>query len=287
MPSLKAPVVVIVAPAALVSAFPLVFPSIAAPRLLPPPPPPVSDSVPAFVMVLLVSTLRRGNGTIVECTALTDAPGATLMVTPVLPVAAMTRVVVAPEQLTVVPLVGAVLLHWAAPNDGKAASKNTDATALTVRLAIAPSTTFAQFSRQPTADLFDSLPELARQRGKSRADGKRKIGRERRTCSTLSHRAGLTRVLENSLRPLSGLSSSGYPTARAAQGLRERRRAAFHRRLMAANPFGAIPEPAQPFLPPIVARPPRLHYKYRISSMPSADQIGPTAIYFSLGCAAQ
>jgi hypothetical protein len=93
------------------SVFPLVFPSIAAPRLLPPPPPPVSDSVPAFVMVLLLSTLRRGNGTIVECTALTDAPGATLMVTPVLPVAAITGVVLAPEQVTVVPLVGAVLVH--------------------------------------------------------------------------------------------------------------------------------------------------------------------------------
>src|SRR6516164_4214066 len=35
MPSLKAPVVVIVAPAALVSVLPLVLPSIAAPRLVP------------------------------------------------------------------------------------------------------------------------------------------------------------------------------------------------------------------------------------------------------------
>ena len=109
MPSLNAPVVRI-APL-FVSALPLISPSIAAPRLVPMPPPPVNDSVPAFVMVLLDSTLRSGNGTIVECTALTDAPGATLMVTPVLPVGAITGVVLAPEQVTVVPLVGAVLEH--------------------------------------------------------------------------------------------------------------------------------------------------------------------------------
>ena len=40
MPSLKAPVVLIVAPVELVSVLPLVLPSIAAPRLVPLPPPP-------------------------------------------------------------------------------------------------------------------------------------------------------------------------------------------------------------------------------------------------------
>jgi hypothetical protein len=39
------------------------------------------------------------------------APGATLIVTPVLPAAAMTGVLLAPEQVTVVPLVGAMFVH--------------------------------------------------------------------------------------------------------------------------------------------------------------------------------
>ena len=52
MPSLKAPAVLIVAPAALVSVLPSVLPSIAAPRLVPLPAPPLSDSVPLLVMVL-------------------------------------------------------------------------------------------------------------------------------------------------------------------------------------------------------------------------------------------
>ena len=102
MPSLKAPVVVIVAPAALVSVFPLVLPSIAAPRLVPLPAPPLSDNVPLLVMVLFCSTLRMGNGTAVLWEALTEAPGTTLIVTPVLPATATTGVLLLPEHVTVV-----------------------------------------------------------------------------------------------------------------------------------------------------------------------------------------
>jgi hypothetical protein len=52
MPSLKAPVVLIVALAALVSVLPLVLPNIAAPRLVPLPPPPLSNSAPLLMIVL-------------------------------------------------------------------------------------------------------------------------------------------------------------------------------------------------------------------------------------------
>ena len=43
--------------------------------------------------------------------ALTEAPGTTLIVTPVLPATATTGVLLLPVHVTVVPLVGAVLLH--------------------------------------------------------------------------------------------------------------------------------------------------------------------------------
>src|SRR6516225_2755485 len=49
MPSLKAPVVLIVAPVPLVRLFEFVLPSIAAPRLVPLPPPPLRFTVPLFV----------------------------------------------------------------------------------------------------------------------------------------------------------------------------------------------------------------------------------------------
>ena len=70
MPSLKAPVVVIVAPAALVSVLPLVLPSIAAPRFVPLPTPPLSDSVPLLMIELFWSTLRMGkrNGGVMRST---------------------------------------------------------------------------------------------------------------------------------------------------------------------------------------------------------------------------
>ncbi len=113
MPSLKAPVVVMVAPAALVSAFPLVLPSIAAPRLVPLPAPPLSDRVPLLVMVLFCWTLRIGNGTALLWEALTEAPETTSIVTLVLPAAAMTGVLLLPEHVTVVLLEGAVLVHCA------------------------------------------------------------------------------------------------------------------------------------------------------------------------------
>ena len=43
--------------------------------------------------------------------ALTDAPGKTLIVTPVLPGTATTGVLLLPEHVTIVPLAGAVLVH--------------------------------------------------------------------------------------------------------------------------------------------------------------------------------
>jgi len=137
MPSLKAPVVVIVAPAALVSVLPLVLPSIAAPRFVPLPTPPLSDSVPLLMIELFWSTLRMGNGTAVLCEALTDAPGTTLIVTPVLPATATTGVKLLPEQVTVVLLGGAVLLHCAAADDVKAANSNRKIVAVVAPLAIA------------------------------------------------------------------------------------------------------------------------------------------------------
>ena len=138
MPSLKAPVVLIVAPAALVSVLPLVLPSIAAPRLVPLPAPPLSDSVPLLVMALFWSTLRTGNGTAVLWEALTEAPGTTLIVTPVLPATATTGVLLLPVHVTVVPLVGAVLLHCAAAGDAKAASRSRRMVAVVAPLAIVP-----------------------------------------------------------------------------------------------------------------------------------------------------
>ena len=70
------------------------------------------------------------------CEALTEAPGKTLIVTPVLPATATTGVLLFPEHVTVVPLVGAVLLHWAAADNVKAASRNRAATALAALPAI-------------------------------------------------------------------------------------------------------------------------------------------------------
>jgi hypothetical protein len=74
----------------------------------------------------------------VLCEALTDAPETTLIVTPVLPVTATTGVLLASEQVTVVPLAGAVLLHCAALNDGKAASRSKATIALAALRAIVP-----------------------------------------------------------------------------------------------------------------------------------------------------
>jgi hypothetical protein len=130
MPSLKAPVVLIAAPAPLVSMLPFVLPSIVVPRLVPLPPPPLSDSVPLLVMVLFLSTLRTGKGMALVWEALIDAPEPTFIVTPVLPVAATTGVVLLPEQTTVVLLGGAVLLHCAKAGDEKTASTNARMTAL-------------------------------------------------------------------------------------------------------------------------------------------------------------
>jgi hypothetical protein len=89
-------------------------------------------------MVLFWSTLRMGNGTAVLCEALTEAPGTTLIVTPVLPATATTGVVLAPEHVTVVPLVGAVLLHWAAAGDTNAASRSRKIVAPVALLALVP-----------------------------------------------------------------------------------------------------------------------------------------------------
>jgi hypothetical protein len=138
MPSLKAPVVLIVAPAALVSVLPLLLASIATPRLIPPvPAPPLSDSVPLLVMVLFCWTLRMGDGTAVLCEALTEAPGTTLIATPVLPATATSGVLLFPEQVTVVLLGGAVLLHCAAADDVKTANSNIKIVAVAAPLAIA------------------------------------------------------------------------------------------------------------------------------------------------------
>jgi hypothetical protein len=59
-------------------------------------------------------------------------------VTPVLPAAATTGVLLAPEHVTLVPLVGAVLLHWAVADDVNHASANNEKAALAAPLAIAP-----------------------------------------------------------------------------------------------------------------------------------------------------
>jgi hypothetical protein len=89
----------------------------AAPRLVPLPAPPLSDKAPLFMMALLDSTLRSGKETAVVWLPLTDAPGLTMIVTFVLPAADTTGVLLVPEHMTVVPLVGAILLHWAAAGD--------------------------------------------------------------------------------------------------------------------------------------------------------------------------
>jgi hypothetical protein len=79
-----------------------------------------------------------GNGTAVVWEAPTEAPETTLIVTPVLPATATTGVVLLPEHVTVIPLVGAVLLHWAVADDVEDASNNTGMIALAAPLAVAP-----------------------------------------------------------------------------------------------------------------------------------------------------
>ena len=60
-----------------------------------------------------------GNGTAVVWEAPTEAPETTLIVTPVLPATATTGVLLFPEQVTVVLLGGAVLLHCAAATSAR------------------------------------------------------------------------------------------------------------------------------------------------------------------------
>jgi hypothetical protein len=91
---------------------------------VPLPAPPLSDSVPSLVIVLFRSTLRSGNEMAVLWTALTDAPATTSIVTPVLPGAATTGVLLLPEHVTVVLLAGAVFVHCAAAGEVKAANSN-------------------------------------------------------------------------------------------------------------------------------------------------------------------
>jgi hypothetical protein len=61
------------------------------------------------------------------------------MVTPVLPATATTGVVLAPEQVTVVPLVGAVLVHWAIAREVSNASNKRKMIAPATPLAVTPS----------------------------------------------------------------------------------------------------------------------------------------------------
>jgi hypothetical protein len=83
-----------------------------------------------------------GNGGPPGFDALTEAPGSTLMVTPLLPVAAMTCVLLLPEQVTVVLLEGAVLLHCAAADVAEAQSSVRKTIAAAASLAIAPTAIF-------------------------------------------------------------------------------------------------------------------------------------------------
>jgi hypothetical protein len=78
-----------------------------------------------------------GNGTAVLWEALTEAPETTLIVTPVLPATATTGVLLFPEQVTVVLLGGAVLLHCAAADDATTANSNRKIVAVAAPLAIA------------------------------------------------------------------------------------------------------------------------------------------------------
>jgi hypothetical protein len=78
-----------------------------------------------------------GNGTAVVWEAPTEAPETTLIVTPVLPATATTGVLLFPEQVTVVLLGGAVLLHCAAADDVKTANSNIKIVAVAAPLAIA------------------------------------------------------------------------------------------------------------------------------------------------------
>src|SRR6516165_3789785 len=94
--------------------------------------------LPLLVMALFWSTLRMGKGTARLWEALTEAPGTTLIVTPVLPATATTGVLLLPEHVTVVLLGGAVLLHCAAADDVKAANSNRRIVAVAAPLAIGP-----------------------------------------------------------------------------------------------------------------------------------------------------
>jgi len=87
----------------------LPVPSSTAPREVPLPPPPVSVSLPLLLIVLEVSMLKA-TGLAVR-RKLPVAVESTVTVTPVLPVWAITAGTPGPEQVTVVPLGGAVL-QW-------------------------------------------------------------------------------------------------------------------------------------------------------------------------------
>ena len=80
-----------------------------------------------------------GSGTAALWEALwLEAPWTTLIVTPVLPATATTGVLLLPVHVTVVPLVGAVLLHCAAAGNAKAASRSRRTVAVAAPLAIVP-----------------------------------------------------------------------------------------------------------------------------------------------------
>ena len=72
--------------------------------------------------------------------------------TPVLPATATTGVLLLPEHVTVVPLVGAVLLHWAAAGDAKAASSDKTIVAVAAPVAVVP-TVVSSHPRNWTIDL--------------------------------------------------------------------------------------------------------------------------------------
>ena len=78
---------------------------------MPVPPPPVSVKLPLLLIVLLVSTLKTTG--LALRTKLPEAVLSALIVTPVLPVCAITAAMPLPVQVTVVLLGGAVLLHAA------------------------------------------------------------------------------------------------------------------------------------------------------------------------------
>lgn len=114
MPSFCPPVVVITPVAVFTSVLLLFAPSKAAPR--PVGVVPVNVTVPALVIVLDVSTVRAAVLATVRVNEMV-LPLLTFTLTLVLPLAAIT-VVSVPVQVTVVPLVGAVLSHAALARPG-------------------------------------------------------------------------------------------------------------------------------------------------------------------------